>query len=255
MSGRVTTVGQCGRFCSLAGSLVITAGLDWSDELLHTFTDKFRRSVDSLQKALDNAFSQVYFGDAFEFSTVEAFSENDGSVNADFFLQFSGIAFNVTTEDVKESFMQQLRKEDGKSFLSKFELDLEESYFIVVDTDQGGRVESLVLGKHGVELPDWAWLVVMGGIVTLLIISVIGVSFTIQRVRQGYNMKKRFVSVQALDALRGERSLDADLIDTSKVQNLTYWESWKGLRSFCLPITALTLISCLFVFIPLCAGV
>ena len=200
--------------------MVISAGLDWSDELLHTFTEKFRRSVDSLQGALDIAFRQVYFGDAFEFSTVEAFSENDGRVHADFFLQFSGISFNVTTEDVKESFMQQLREEDGKSYLSTFEIELDESYFLVVDTDQGGRVESLVLGKHGVELPDWAWLVVMGGIVTLLIISVIGVSFTIQRVRQGYNMKKRFVSVQALNALRGERSLDPDLLDTSKVQNL-----------------------------------
>ena len=158
-SYRTSTLGVCGQFCGLTGALRILSGLDWREELLHDFTEEFRENKRNLEMLMTEKFSQVYFGNALDFCSVDAFSRLGDTVVAEFYLQFSGIVFNVTSADVNSSWVDLLDVENGQVKLGKFVIDVNNSHFQVVDTEILNEADNLVFAKYGVELPDWAWLV------------------------------------------------------------------------------------------------
>lgn len=158
-SYRTSTLGVCGQFCGLTGALRILSGLQWREELLHDFTEEFRENKRDLERLMTEKFSQVYFGNSLEFFSVDAFSRLGEAVVAEFYLQFSGIVFNVTSADVTSSWVDLLDVEDGQYKLGKFVIDVNTSHFQVVDTEVINDADNLVFAKYGVELPDWAWLV------------------------------------------------------------------------------------------------
>ena len=225
-SYRTSTLGVCGQFCGLTGALRILSGLDWREELLHDFTEEFRENKRNLERLMTEKFSQVYFGNALEFCSVDAFSRLGDTVVAEFYLQFSGIVFNVTSADVNSSWVDLLDVEDGQVKLGKFVIDVNNSHFQVVDTEILNEADNLVFAKYGVELPDWAWLVcrtqslrrinliflhlqvVMAGIVSTFIVALLGVVFGVQKYRMGKKVKKRVLNAKTLEALRNNNSFD-----------------------------------------------
>ena len=207
-SYRTSTLGICGQFCGLSGSLRILSGLDWREELLHDFTDEFRENKKNLERLMTEKFSQVYFGNALEFCSVDAFSRLDDDVVAEFYLQFSGIVFNVTSADVTRSWVDLLDVEDGQYKLGRYVVDVNTTRFQVVDTEILNDAENLVFAKYGVELPDWAWLVVMAGIVSTFIVALLGVVFGVQKYRLSRRVNKRVLNAKTLEALRNNNSFD-----------------------------------------------
>ena len=205
---RTSTLGQCGQFCSLSGGLHILAGLPWQEELLHDFTEEFQENKRSLERLLTENFQQVYFGSAFEFCSVEAFSRQGDATIAEFYLQFSGIVFNVSSADITRSWIELLDVEDGKHKLGSYVIDVEASYFKVVDTEVLNDADNLVFAKYGLELPDWAWLVVMAGMVCTFIMALLGILFGLQKMRLKRKIKMRVLNAKTLEALKNNNSFD-----------------------------------------------
>jgi len=225
-SYRTSTLGVCGQFCGLTGALRILSGLDWREELLHDFTEEFRENKRNLERLMTEKFSQVYFGNALEFCSVDAFSRLGDTVVAEFYLQFSGIVFNVTSADVNSSWVDLLDVEDGQVKLGKFVIDVNNSHFQVVDTEILNEADNLVFAKYGVELPDWAWLVVMAGIVSTFIVALLGVVFGVQKYRMGKKVKKRVLNAKTLEALRNNNSFDMIELDHSKAYEKDKRDLW-----------------------------
>lgn len=205
---RTSTLGQCGQFCSLTGGLHILAGLTWQEELLHDFTVEFQENKRSLERLMTENFQQVYFGSAFEFCSVDAFSRLGDAVIAEFYLQFSGIVFNVTSADLTRSWIDLLDVEDGNHKLGDYVIDVDASYFRVVDTEVLNDADNLVFAKYGVELPDWAWLVVMAGTVCTFIMALLGILFGLQKMKLKRKIKMRVLNAKTLEALKNNNSFD-----------------------------------------------
>ena len=205
---RTSTLGQCGQFCSLSGALHILAGLTWQEELLHDFTQEFQENKRSLEKLMTENLQQVYFGSALDFCSVDAFSRQGETVIAEFYLQFSGIVFNVTSADITSSWIELLDMEDGKHKLGGYVLDVEASYFKVVDTEILNDADNLVFAKYGVELPDWAWLVLMAGIVCTFIMALVGILFGAQKMRLRRKIQTRVLNAKTLEALKNNNSFN-----------------------------------------------
>eukprot|EP00092_Neocalanus_flemingeri_P020289 GFUD01021978.1.p1 GENE.GFUD01021978.1~~GFUD01021978.1.p1 ORF type:complete len:818 (-),score=185.29 GFUD01021978.1:228-2534(-) len=206
-----TTPGVCGEFCSLAGTIVIKSGLDWSEELLNTFTDVYKDVSDEVVREMSKVFEHVYYGSAFEFASIDAYSKEEENVLVDFYLQFSGIVFKITTKDVKESFEELLELHDNKLMMGKYEIDLNSTYFLVVDSSI--PIEIITYERYGVILPDWAWLVVVGGIFSTLIIGVLGVLMGVQKYRDNQIVRTRVLNPKTLKAFRGQQHFDTVELD------------------------------------------
>ena len=201
-------VRECGHFCSLFGNILITSGLEWDSKLLHEITDQFKMNKRKLEKVCSSIFKQAYFGSAFEFCSLEAFSKSPEGVMAQLNLQFSGIHFNVTSQDIYTVFSNHLQVKDDHLMMGDFGVAVNASYFVVVDTDLNIGTMNLLSLQYGVELPDWAWLVVMAAIVSLLIIGLLGLTVAIQRHKQNTEVKRRVLNAKTLDALRSQKTFD-----------------------------------------------
>ena len=186
----------------------ILAGLTWQEELLHDFTQEFQENKRSLEKLMTENLQQVYFGSALDFCSVDAFSRQGETVIAEFYLQFSGIVFNVTSADITSSWIELLDMEDGKHKLGGYVLDVEASYFKVVDTEILNDADNLVFAKYGVELPDWAWLVLMAGIVCTFIMALVGILFGAQKMRLRRKIQTRVLNAKTLEALKNNNSFN-----------------------------------------------
>ena len=123
-------------------------------------------------------------------------------------LQFSGIHFNVTSQDIYTVFSNHLQVKDDHLMMGDFGVAVNASYFVVVDTDLNIGTMNLLSLQYGVELPDWAWLVVMAAIVSLLIIGLLGLTVAIQRHKQNTEVKRRVLNAKTLDALRSQKTFD-----------------------------------------------
>lgn len=127
-----------------------------------------------------------------------------------FYIQFSGIVFNVTTTDVKESLEELLVVKDDMLMMGKFEIDLNSTYFLVVDTSI--PIETITFDEYKAQVPDWAWLVIVGGIVSTLIIGFFGVIMGVQRFRHSQIVNKKVLNPKTLQAFRG-RHFDTVQVD------------------------------------------
>jgi len=202
-TSRPTTPGVCGTFCSLAGTIVIEAGLEWSEELLHSFTEMYKDATSEIVGEMSKVFENAFYGRAFEFISVEAYSEHEENVLVDFYAQFSGQVFNnKTTTDLKNTLEENLIVENDKLKMGKFVIDLNATSFVVVDT-------TIPLEMIGLEiadeiLPDWAWLVVVGGMISTFIIAFFGVIMGVQKYKHNQVVKTKVLNPKTLDAFRGQ---------------------------------------------------
>eukprot|EP00092_Neocalanus_flemingeri_P023135 GFUD01025084.1.p1 GENE.GFUD01025084.1~~GFUD01025084.1.p1 ORF type:complete len:637 (-),score=140.69 GFUD01025084.1:79-1989(-) len=210
-TSRPTTPGVCGEFCSLAGTIVIKSGLDWSEELLHTFTDVYKEVSEEIMREISKVFEHVYYGSAFEFASIEAYSREEESVLVDFYLQFSGIVFKINTKDVKESFKELLEVNDNKLMMGRYEIDLNSTYFLVVDSST--PIETISSERSEAILPDWAWLVVVGGIFSTLIIGSFGVLMGVQKYKDSQIVRTRVLNPKTLKAFRGQKHFNTVEVD------------------------------------------
>jgi len=211
---RSTTLGLCGSFCSLYANIFISSGLDWSEELRFQTTDTFKRQKEQLDQDCSNVFQQVYFGSAFEFCSVEAFSQSASGVVVDVNLQFSGIIFNVTSKDVHQSFVENLKIVDDRSMMGVYGVDVDACFFLVVDTEILNEADNLVFTKYGVELPDWAWLVMIGSVISILLIGCLWISIAVSRSRHNAAVMRRIINAKSLGDLHRRSSRVFDKVGT-----------------------------------------
>jgi len=221
-----TTPGVCGEYCSLAGTIFITSGLDWSEELLQTYSDKYEEVTGEVVKEIAKIFENVYFGSTFEFASVEAYSRRDGKVLVDFYLQFGGIIFNVNTKDIKESFAEKLEVGDSNNLkMGKFDIDLSATYFLVVDTSSPLKVLEFET-VDGTLLPDWAWLVVFVGVVSTFIITFFAVIMGVNKIRHDKVLKSKVLNPKTLQQFRGQKhfaEVDVDVVTAYATDKRDIW--------------------------------
>jgi hypothetical protein len=139
----VTPLGRCKEFCSMAGTLAVAAGLRWSEPLRHPSSPLYRELAASLTRALTALLRDAYFGRALEYVEVEAFEQRkDGpGVLVDIFIKLTGLAFDLTTESIKEVVEEGL---EGKLLPGTgLQLDLTRSYFLVTETELKNKVPCL----------------------------------------------------------------------------------------------------------------
>ena len=221
-----TTPGVCGEYCSLAGTIFITSGLDWSEELLQTYSDKYEEVTGEVVKEIAKIFENVYFGNTFEFASVEAYSRRDGKVLVDFYLQFGRIVFNLNTKNIKESFAEKLEVGDSNSLkMGKFDIDLSATYFFVVDTASPLKVLEFET-VDGTLLPDWAWLVVFVGVVSIFIITFFAVIMGVNKVRHDKVLKSKVLNPKTLQQFRGQKhfaEVDVDVVTAYATDKRDIW--------------------------------
>jgi len=200
----------------LYANIFISSGLDWTEELRYQSTDTFRRHKKQVDQECSSVFRQVYFGSAFEFCSVEAFSQPSSGpgVVVDVNLQFSGIIFNVTSKDMHQSFVEYLKNVDGHSMMGDYEVNTNACYFLVVDTEIINEADNLVFTKYGVELPDWAWLVIIGGVISVLLIGCLWISISVSRTRHNAAVMRRVIHAKSLGDLRRRSSRVFDKVET-----------------------------------------
>jgi len=208
---RPTTPGVCGDFCNLAGTIFIKSGLEWSEELSYPSTEEYKDATKNIVREMTTVFDQVYFGSAFEFASVEAFSTRDEMVLVDIYVQFSDIVFNITTKDVKESFEELLTVNGSKQMMGMFEIDMVWTYFMVVDTTI--PLASMTTELQGVYLPDWALLVAVVGVISTFIVAFLGVVMGFNKYRHNQVLKTRVLNPKTLQQFRGQRHFDKVEVD------------------------------------------
>jgi len=183
-----TTPGVCQTFCSLSGEIVIKSGLQWKEELLHSFTKYYKKVTEEIVGGISEVFRDIY-GSSFEFTSVEEYTAVGDNIRVHFFVQFDGYTIsNVTTTILKDALKENLRKVGADEFeLGEFLIDVSAIDFRVVDTSQ--PLELFTPGDDS--LPSWAWLALLGGTVSTIIIAIIGTVACVQMYRRDAVVKKR----------------------------------------------------------------
>ena len=195
-----TTPGVCKGFCSLSGKIAIKSGLQWTEELLHSFTKTYKKVTGEIVGGISKVFRDVY-GSTFEFASVEGYSEVAEIIYVHFIVQFNGHTIsNVTTTTLKEAFQENTRNVGGNEFkMREFLIDMSASDFRVVDTSQ----PSELLVPADDKLPDWAWLALLGGTISTIIIAIIGTVACIQMYRRDSVVKRRVANQRLVEAFHG----------------------------------------------------
>ena len=199
---------ECGTFCSLHGNILITEGLHWNTKLLHEVTEDFKQNKKKFERQCSKIFSHVYFGSAFEFCSLQSFAKTPHGVRALFSLQFNGLIFNITSKDIYKAFRDYMEYNHDDNMMGDYRVDIDSTYFLVVDSDLGDGTFVPKFAKYGVELPDWAWLVVIAGIVCILIVAVLGIAIGVQRHKQNIAVKKTLLKSKALKSVRSPDAFD-----------------------------------------------
>jgi len=210
---RPTTPGLCGVFCNLAGTLFIKSGLEWSEELLYSFTTEYKEATKQIVKELSSIFDHVYFGSSFEFVSVEAYSRRGEMVLVDVYVQFSDIVFQVTTKDVKESFVERLVTHDNIAMMGKYEIDTTWTYFSVIDTSVPEASMTVTRDEIGIYLPEWSLLAIVFGVISFFTIGFLGVIVCVNRQRNNQLLKNHVLNPRTLQIFKSKRHFDTVEVD------------------------------------------
>lgn len=217
---------ECGIFCSLHGNILITEGLRWNTKLLHEVTEDFKLNKDKFERQCSKIFTHVYFGTAFEFCSLQSFAKTPNGVRVLFSLQFNGLIFNITSKDIYKAFRDYMEYNHDDNMMGDYRVDIDSTYFLVVDSDLTDGTSGPKFAKYGVELPDWAWLVVIAGIVCILIVSVLGVTIGIQRHKQNIAVKKTLLKSKALKSVRSPDAFDMVQLDRREMYDQDKRDIW-----------------------------
>jgi len=208
-----TTPGVCQAFCSLSGKIAIKSGLLWKEELLHSFTKYYKKVTGEIVGGISKVFRNVY-GSSFEFASVEEYSAVGEIIYVHLFVQFDGYAIsNVTTTTLKDAFQENLIKVGADEYkFGEFLLDMSGTEFRVVDTSQ--PLELVSPGDDS--LPGWAWLALLGGTVSTIIIAIIGTVACVQMYRRDTVVKRRVINQRLVETLHGEKHYGRGGVGTNK---------------------------------------
>ena len=199
---------ECGRFCSLHGNILITEGLRWSTKLLHEVTEDFKQNKKKFEQQCSKIFKHVYFGSAFEFCSLQSFAKALDGVKVLFSLQFNGLIFNITSKDIYKAFRDYMEFNHDDNMMGDYRVEIDSAYFLVVDSDLSDGTLGPKFAKYGVELPDWAWLVVIASIVCILIVAVLGITIGVQRHKQDIAVQRKLLNSKALKSVRSPDAFD-----------------------------------------------
>ena len=127
-------------------------------------------------------------------------------------MQFSGsIINNIATDGLKSSFENNLEEENDKLKFGRFLIDIDASNFHVADTSV--PVDMFISEAPDTVLPDWAWLVIVGGLISTFIIVFFGVVMGVQKYRQNQVVKRRVLNPRTLNAFKGQMHFDTVAVD------------------------------------------
>jgi len=208
-----TTPGVCQAFCSLSGKIAIKSGLLWREELLHSFTKYYKKVTAEIVSDVSKVFRDT-FGNSFEFASVEKYSAVGEIILVHFYVQFDGSTIsNVTTTALKDTFEENVRKVGADEFkLGEFLIDMSATQFRVVDTSQ--PLELVTPGDDS--LPDWAWLALLGGTLSTIIIAIIGTVACVQIYRRDSVVKRRVINQKLAETLHGGKKFGRGGVGTNK---------------------------------------
>jgi len=189
-----TTPGVCRSFCNLVGKIAVKSGLLWTEELLHSFTTYYKEVTAEIVVNISEVF-QNFYGTAFEFASVESYNKVKSMIYVQFYVQFNGHSISdVTTANLRETFEDSIR--NGDEFqIGRFLIDMNQTEFHVVDTSQ----DSLIGGYTA--FPDWAWIALIGGLLSSIIIAIVASVACVQGYRRNQVLKRSVLSRRVLEAL------------------------------------------------------
>ena len=164
-------------------------------------------------REVSRIFDHVYFGNSFEFATVEAYSRRDGMVLVDIYVQFSDIVFQINTKDVKEAFVDRLIHADSKEMMGEYELDTTWTYFSVIDTAIPEASLTMTNDPMGIFLPEWSLLAIVVGVISLFVIGFLGVIVCVNRQRNNQLLKKHVLNPRTLQLFKSKRHFDTVEVD------------------------------------------
>jgi len=242
---RVTTPGVCGEYCRIAGTITIKSGLQWSYSLDYPETEEFSQTAAKLVYTLRNALehSALIF-ESLRGLAVEAFSLRGSDILVDFNIELIQLLFDVSTLDLREALKKGLVAEplptsdettdtentdkEGmekkmKYLLGEFEIDMDEIHFYVLSTAEPltGNVEVEVFDFV---LPDWVWVVIFGGVISVLIIALLGCTVGITRWKQNRLLQqRRYLSAQTLSEFKSLQSgVDTSELEINQSQDILF---------------------------------
>jgi len=217
---------ECGRFCSLHGNILITEGLLWSTKLLHEVTEDFKQNKKKFEQQCSKIFKHVYFGSAFEFCSLQSFAKALDGVKVLFSLQFNGLIFNITSKDIYKAFRDYMEFNHDDNMMGDYRVEIDSAYFLVVDSDLSDGTLGPKFAKYGVELPDWAWLVVIASIVCILIVAVLGITIGVQRHKQDIAVQRKLLNSKALKSVRSPDAFDMVQLDRREMYDQDKRDIW-----------------------------
>jgi len=129
--------------------------------------------------------------------------------------------FEETTDT--ENNEEQDMKKKMKYLLGDFEIDVDEIHFYVLSTAEPltGNVEVEVFDFV---LPDWVWVVIFGGVISILIIGLLGCTVGITRWKQNRLLQqRRYLSAQTLSEFKSLQSgVDASELEINQSQDILF---------------------------------
>jgi len=139
--------------------------------------------------------------------SVEAFTSKENLIFVDFNIEFNALIFDITTLDLREAFVSGLDDKAGLSFLGDYAVDPDNVDFYVIHNAlplQGEeKVEVL-----DIVLPDWAWVIIFGGAISLAIIAMFGCVVGCNRWRESRILAQQYLSAKSLADFKSFQSLD-----------------------------------------------
>jgi len=219
----------CTNYCSVSGRIFINSGLNWSHQLLNPQSALYREVTDDVEKEIGRIFKDADFGRT-EFAVVESYSKMGPEIIVDIYLQFDGLS-SIDIKDIKSTFSNYLYDNNSqKSKLGKFGININSTYFFIVNTSK--PLVELKYEEFDVNLlPDWAWLVVLVGIVSTFIIAFLGVTMGVRKYRADKRVKKSVLDPRTLKQFRRKTHFDeadVDFVTSYKTNKRDMWTIQKN---------------------------
>ena len=178
---------------------MIRSGMKWTENFKHVFTEDFKNSKDEVEKCCYDVFNKNNFDATITSCSVVEFTKLGDEVLAEIKLQFDGLSNSISSEDVMKMFAEQTKMKNGSYMMGHYDVNVHSSYFLIAENE---------IKDDSRELPDWAWLVVMGSIVSVCIIAMFGVTISIHRYKHNSETKKRVLNAKTLNVLRGQKAFE-----------------------------------------------
>merc|ERR1719383_1155514 len=152
--------------------------------------------------SIGEAINQIY---------IEAYTWREPVILVDFNIELIGLIFDISTLTLREAMVAGLKVKNDTFYLGEYGIDEERIDFYVLSTEI--PLEQVQVEMLDVSLPDWAWVVIFGGAISVCLITMFGCTVGCNRWRKNRLMKNQYLSAKTLAEFKSFHSLDALSLD------------------------------------------